>query len=88
MNGGDKMDTKGKGQIRVTVQEVDRMAAITELAQAINKVASALSVTPSVFVTDNVFYATEADSVGMVIDTTPEVTETTVYEVGKDDDDD
>ena len=78
-------DTKNQGQIRVTVQTADRMKAITELAQAVNELAGALSATASVYITDNVFNAT---GVGISIDTEPEVTETTVYKVGKDTDED
>ena len=74
--------TANNGKIRVTIQTEDRMQAITELAQAINKLAGALSATPSVHITDSIFSTPDT---AISIDTSPEVSETTVHRIGGDD---
>lgn len=69
------MIEKKEGQVKVTVVDLDRMQAITELAHAINMLAQALSATPLVQITDCYFKGPE---VGVSIDT---VTVRTVDEV-------
>ena len=69
------------GKIQVTVQTEERLHAIMELAQAINKIADALRVGTQVTVTDCRFsgYDTMIN-----VDTAEEVTETTVVEIDDD----
>lgn len=66
------------GKIQVTVQTEKRLRAITELAQAINKVADALRVGTQVIVTDCQF---SGQDIAVNIDTTEEVTETMIVEI-------
>jgi len=69
------------GKIQVTVQTEKRLHAITELAQAINKLAGALKVGMQVMVTDCQF---SGQDIAINIDTAEEVTETTVVEIDDD----
>ena len=62
--------------IRVTVQTEKRMRAITELAQAINKLATALAVTPQVHVTD----CSLAEG-AISVNTAPEITDTSIMRI-------
>ena len=66
------------GKIQVTVQTERRLQAITELAQAINKLAGALNVGTQVMITDCRF------SGAVNIDTVEDVIETTIVEVAND----
>jgi hypothetical protein len=70
---------KSVGQVRVTVQEVDRLMAITELARAINKLATALSATPFISIRDNIFHDTDP---AIQVDTDPDVRKTMIYPPG------
>jgi len=66
------------GKIQVTVQTEKRLRAITELAQAINKLADALKIATQVVVTDCQF---SGHDVAVNVDTAEEVTETTIMEI-------
>ena len=66
------------GKIEVTVQTEERMAAITELSKAINRVAIALSTPPQITIS-NVHI--ENSDPGIKIDTTEGVTETIIKEI-------
>ena len=59
------MSKGNSGAVQVTIFDSDRLQAITELAQAINKLAAALTATPSVQVSDCLF----SGPGGIVIDT-------------------
>ena len=65
------------GQIRVTIQEVSRLAAITMLSETVLHLAKALSATPQVTITD--CYITSSD-VGICVDTSPDVAETRIFD--------
>ena len=67
------------GKIQVTVQTEERLRAITELAQAINKLAGALGAGTQVTVTDCQFFS--GYGVAVNIDTEEEITETTIVEI-------
>ena len=69
------------GKIQVTVQNEKRLSAITELAQAINKLASALGVGTHITITDCQF---GGHGIGINVDTEEEITETTVMEIDDD----
>ena len=69
------------GKIQVTVQTEKRLCAITELAQAINKLAGALSIGTHVAVTDCRF---SGYNTAVNVDTAEEVTETTVMVIDDD----
>ena len=69
------------GKIQVTVQTEKRLHAITELAQAVNKLAGALGIGTQVMVTDCQF---SGHDIAISIDTAEEVTETTVMKVDDD----
>ena len=69
------------GKIQVTVQTEERLRAITELAQAINKLADALSVGTQVTITDCRF---SGHNIAVSVDTAEEVTETMVTEIDDD----
>ena len=69
------------GKIQVTVQTEERLRAIMELAQAINKLAGALSISTHVAVTDCRF---SGPDIGISIDTADDVTETTVVVIDDD----
>lgn len=69
------------GKIQVTVQTEERLRAITELAQAINKLAGALKVSTQVTITDCQF---SGHDVAVNVDTAEEVTETTIREIADD----
>ena len=71
------------GKIQVTVQEHDRLSAITELAQAVNKLASALLTGVVVNISGCQFDGTGGGT-GISIDTQPDVTETMIQEIGND----
>ena len=68
---------KKQGQIRVTVQETDRLKAITQLSEAIVEVAKALSATPQIAIT-GCYIEGVKDGVGIKIDTTTDAMETTI----------
>jgi hypothetical protein len=65
--------------IKVTVQREDRLAAITKLSSAIEKVATALSTCPEVVISNCHFECSE-NSDGVCIDTADEVTRTEIKE--------
>ena len=69
------------GQIRVTVQEADRLHAITQLAEAMVHLARALNAAPQVMVTKCYFQGSET---GMNIDTSPDVMETMIKDLDDD----
>ena len=69
------------GQIRVTVQEADRLHAITQLAEAMVHLARALNVAPQVMVTRCHF---EGSEVGLNIDTSPDIMETMIKDLDDD----
>ena len=69
------------GKIQVTVQTEKRLRAITELAQAINKLAEALGVSTQVKITDCQF---SKNDIAVNVDTAEDVTETTVVEIDDD----
>jgi len=71
------------GQIKVTVQETTRLAAITMLSETVLHLAKALNATPQVIVTNCHFAGTD---VGISIDTSPDTKETTIYEIDDDED--
>ena len=72
------MQEEKKSGIRVTIQEVDRLDAILELSQAINKVATALSCVPEVSISGCHFAGVD---IGMQIDTSLDITETLIRDV-------
>ena len=71
---------KGEGQVRVTVQEVDRLQAITRLSEAVVYLAKALSVTPEVTITGCRFEGV-GDGTAVHIDTSPDIMETTIVNI-------
>jgi len=76
MKGAEMEKQKGqKGQIRVTVQEADRLHAITKLAEAMVYLAKALNATPQVTVEG--CYIQGSDT-GISIDTQPGIWETMI----------
>ena len=74
---------KDSSRIQITVQEHDRLATIAELAQAVNKLASALYVGVVVNVSGCQFDGI-GDGTAISIDTQPDVTETMIQEIGDD----
>ena len=77
------MEQQG-GQIRVTVQEADRLRAITRLSEAVVYLAKALSVTPQVTVTGCHIEGVE-DGTAIHIDTSPDIMETTIVNISAED---
>ena len=77
---------KQQGQVQVTIQEVNRLHAITQLSEAMVYLAKALSATPQVMVKDCLVYGGEGP--GINIDTSPDVMETMIERFGSDDDED
>ena len=77
------MEQQG-GQIRVTVQEVDRLQAITRLSEAVVYLAKALSVTPQVTVTGCHFEGI-GEGMGIHLDTSPDIMETTIVNISAED---
>ena len=65
------------GKIKVTIQEVNRLAAINNLSEAIRDVARALWSTPQVTISGCVISNTDT---AINIDTEPEVKETKIME--------
>ena len=73
------------GNITVTVQTEKRMAAITELAQAINKVADALRYSPEINITGNCISGVGPGKSGITVNSQSEAAEeTTIYSMGDD----
>ena len=72
------------GQVRVTVQEVGRLNAITMLAEAMVQLSKALNAAPAVTICDNVITA-KGDSPGIQIDTSPDIWETVVEKLDGED---
>ena len=68
-------------QIKVTVQEASRLAAITNLSDAVLHLARALNATPRVIITN--CHINSSDT-AISIDTSPDVYETTIYNVDDD----
>ena len=66
------------GQIKVTIQEAKRLAAITMLSETVLYLAKALNATPQVVITDCHIMSSNT---GISIDTSPDVYETTVYDI-------
>ena len=73
---------KKQGQIRVTVQEADRLKAITQLSEAIVYLAKALSAVPQVVIED-CFIQTVKDGTGVYVDTSQDIMKTTIESLGE-----
>ena len=66
------------GQIKVTVQVADRLAAITMLSETVLHLAKSLNAVPQVVITDCRFTTSD---IGISVDTSLDVKETTIYDV-------
>ena len=73
-----KRKEKKEGKIHVTVIDGDRLAAIRDLSEAINKVATALSSVPHVTISSCTIASSD---IGIAIDTGQEKTETREFTV-------
>ena len=69
------------GQIKVTIQEAKRLAAITMLSETVLYIAKALSAVPQVTITN--CHVVSSD-IGISVDTALDVMKTTVHDVEDD----